>query len=234
MWSLFGLDPLIAVPIAAVAMAVVGYAVYRGVIKPVLGSTTLAQIIVTFGLSTLLRGIAQFAWTPDPRTVSTPLVGSVRLVIFGIVVTGPQVVSAVGALICTAALAWFVYRTDTGRAMQAVGESRENAALMGINPDRMYALAWTLAGTATGVAGALLINNFEVDPTAGVSFGLMSIVAVALGGFGSVIGAAIAGLAIGVVQGAVGLYLPSYTVAVALGVYLLVLVIRPQGLRGTR
>jgi branched-chain amino acid transport system permease protein len=234
MWSLFGLDPLVSIPIAAVVVATVGWLAYRGIIKPVLGSTSLAQMIVTFGLMTFLRGVAQFAWTSNPRTVAKALVGPLRFVVGGVVVTGAQLVSALAALACTAALAWFVYRTDTGRALQAVGEDPEGAALMGINTDRMFALAWTLAGAAAGVAGALLINSYEVDPFAGVTFGLMSIVTVALGGFGSVIGAAVAGVCIGIVQGAVGLYLPSYPLAAALAVYVLVLVVRPSGLRGTR
>lgn len=233
-WSLLGLDPLAAIPIAAVALGLVGFLVYRSIIRPVLGSSPLAQLVVTFGLLTLLRGLVQFVFTATPQRVDKPVVGAVRLVVGGVAVTGPQLVSALGALACTAALAWFVHRTETGRALQAVGEDPAGAALMGINSDRMYALSWTLAGVSTGVAGALLINNFGIDPLAGASFGIMSFIAVALGGFGSVLGAAMAGLTLGVVQGVVGLYFSGYTLTAALGIYLIVLVVRPQGLRGTR
>lgn len=233
-WSLAGLDPLAAIPIAAIGMGVVGFAVYRGIIRPILGSVQLAQLVVTFGLLTLLRGIAQLVFTASPHRVSNPLVSGIRVSIGGVALTGAQLVSAVGALVCTGALAWFVHRTETGRALQAVGEDAGGASLMGIDPDRMYALSWVLAGISTGVAGALLINNFSIDPLAGATFGIMSFVAVALGGFGSVLGAAVAGLALGIVQGVVGLYLPGYTLTAALGIYLLILVVRPTGLRGTR
>jgi branched-chain amino acid transport system permease protein len=233
-WSLAGLDPLVAIPIAAITLTIVAAGVYVGVIRPVLGSTQLAQMVVTFGLLTFLRGVVQFAFTATPRRVEDPWVGGIRVVIGGVAITGAQLVSAAGALVCTAALAWFVHRTETGRALQAVGEDPAGASLMGINANRMYGLAWALAGVSTGVAGALLINNFGIDPLAGAAFGIMSFIAVALGGFGSVLGAALAGLLLGVVQGVVGLYFSGYTLTAALGIYLLVLVVRPQGLRGTR
>jgi branched-chain amino acid transport system permease protein len=98
----------------------------------------------------------------------------------------------------------------------------------------MYALAWVIAGAATGVAGGLLMNGYSSSPTAGVTFVLMAFVVVALGGFGSIAGAAVAGLLVGVAQGVVGLYAPSYTLAAALALYLLVVLVRPQGLLGTR
>jgi branched-chain amino acid transport system permease protein len=233
-WSLAGLDPLAAIPVAAIGMALVGLVVYRGVIRPILGSVQLAQLVVTFGLLTLLRGVAQLVFSASPRRVPDPLVSDWRVSIAGVALTGAQLVSAAGALVCTGALAWLVHRTDLGRALQAVGEDAGGAALMGIDADRMFALSWVLAGMSTGVAGALLINSFSIDPLAGGNFGIMSFVAVALGGFGSVLGAAAAGLVLGVVQGVVGLYLPGYTLTAALGIYLLVLVVRPRGLRGTR
>lgn len=233
-WSLFGLDPLLAIPIAAIVLALVGVLVYQGAIRPVLGKNPLSQVIVTFGLLVFFRGLAQFLWTPNDRSVQNTIASGLRFQIGGIVVGGPQLVAAVGALLCTAAVAWFVNRTEMGRGLQAAGEDPAGAALMGINPDRMYALSWLLAGGTTGVAGALLINQHTVSPVAGAVFGLVSFVAVALGGFGSVGGAALAGLLIGVVYSVVGLYASAYATAAALGIYLVVVVARPQGLRGTR
>jgi branched-chain amino acid transport system permease protein len=128
----------------------------------------------------------------------------------------------------------FMNRTKTGGAIRAAGEDPAAASLMGIDTRRMYALAWIIAGAATGVAGGLLMNGYSASPTAGVMFVLMAFVVVALGGFGSIAGAAVAGLLVGVAQGVVGLYAPSYTLAAALALYLLVVLVRPQGLLGTR
>jgi branched-chain amino acid transport system permease protein len=233
-WSLFGLDPLVSLPVTGVSIAVVGALMYYGVIGPVLGRSPLAQIIATFGVQVMLRGLAQFLWTPDTRTISHVWAEGLRLRLGGVVVGGPQLVMAAGAVVTTLAVALFMNRTETGGAIRAAGEDPAAAALMGINPRRMYALAWLIAGGATGVAGGLLMNAYSTSPTAGVTFVLMAFVVVALGGFGSIAGAAVAGLLVGVVQGVVGLYASSYTLAAALAIYLLVVLVRPRGLLGTR
>jgi len=233
-WSLLGLDPLVSLPVTGVSIAVVGALMYYGVIGPVLGRSPLAQIIATFGVQVMLRGLAQFLWTPDTRTISHVWAEGLRLRLGGVVVGGPQLVMAAGAAVSTLAVALVMNRTETGGAIRAAGEDPVAAALMGINPKRMYALAWLVAGSATGVAGALLMNAYSTSPTAGVTFVLMAFVVVALGGFGSIAGAAVAGLLVGVVQGVVGLYASSYTLAAALAIYLLVVLVRPRGLLGTR
>jgi branched-chain amino acid transport system permease protein len=233
-WSMLGLDPLISVPAMGVAVALVGGLMYVGVVGRVLGRSLLAQVIVTFGLQVFLRGLAQFLWKPDTRTISDTWIGGVRWTLGPIVIGGPQVVMAVGAAIATVAVALFMNRTRLGSAIRAAGEDASAAALQGIDPRKMYALAWVIAGAAAGVAGGLLMNSYSASPTAGVTFALMAFVVVALGGFGSITGAALAGVLVGVAQGIVGLYAPSYTLAAALGLYLVVILLRPQGLLGTR
>lgn len=233
-WSALGLDPLVSAPIAGVSIALVGLLMYAGAVARVLGRSLLAQVIVTFGLQVFLRGLAQYLWTPDTRTVRNPLVGDLRWTVGSVVIGGPQVVMAAGAVITTAAVAFFMTRTSIGSAIRAAGEDPGAAALQGIDPRKMYALAWIVAGAAAGIAGALLMNSYSTSPTAGVMFVLMAFVVVALGGFGSITGAALAGLVVGVAQGLIGLYAPSYTLAAALGLYLLVILLRPQGLVGAR
>lgn len=233
-WSLFGLDPLVSLPLTGAAIAVTGALMYYGVIGPVLGKSPLAQIIATFGVQVFLRGLAQFLWTPDTRTVTSPWADGLRLEIAGVVIGGPQLVMALGALCATLAVALFMTRTRTGGAIRAAGEDPTAASLMGIDTRRMYALAWVIAGAATGIAGGLLMNSYSASPTAGVTFVLMAFVVVALGGFGSLAGAAVAGLLVGVAQGVVGFYAPTYTLVAALGLFLLVVLVRPQGLLGTR
>jgi len=233
-WSLVGLDPLVSLPIAGVSIGLVGGLMYLGVIGPVLGKSPLAQVIATFGVQVFLRGLAQFLWTPDTRTVRHAWAEGVRLHLGGVVVGGPQLVMAGGALLTTLGVAALMNRTRLGGAIRAAGEDPAAAALMGIDPRRMYALAWVIAGTATGLAGGLLMNAYSASPTAGVTFVLMAFVVVALGGFGSITGAAIAGLLLGAAQGVVGRYASSYTLVAALAVYLLVVLFRPRGLLGTR
>lgn len=233
-WSVLGLDPILSVPIAGVSIAITGAVMYFGAVGRVLGKSPLAQVIVTFGIQVFLRGLAQFLWTPNTRTVPRPWAGELRWSVAGVVIGGPQVIMAVGALLATLAVAYFMNRTRLGGAVRAAGEDPGAASLMGIDPRRMYALCWVIAGVATGVAGALLMNSYSASPTAGVTFVLIAFVVVALGGFGSITGAAFAGLLVGVAQGVVGLYAPSYTLAVALALYLVIVLVRPQGLLGIR
>lgn len=233
-WSLFGLDPLVSLPITGAAIVVTGALMYYGVIGPVLGRSPLAQIIATFGVQVFLRGLAQFLWTPDTRTITGAWADDLRLRFAGVVIGGPQLVMAAGALVTTLGVALLMNRTRIGGAIRAAGEDPTAASLMGIDPKRMYALAWMIAGAATGIAGGLLMNAYSASPTAGVTFVLMAFVVVALGGFGSIAGAAVGGLLVGVAQGVVGLYAPAYTLAIALALYLVVVLVRPQGLLGTR
>src|SRR4029077_14832209 len=98
----------------------------------------------------------------------------------------------------------------------------------------MYLLAWIVAGLSIGVAGALLANYYPITPDAGATFGLVAFVTVTLGGFGSVKGAALAGVSLGVIQDVVGIYAPAYGFAAIFVLYLAVVLVRPQGLFGAR
>ena len=126
-------------------------------------------------------------------------------------------------------------RTMLGSRLLAVAEDRNAAMLMGIRPDRMQALAWGVGAASTGVAGALIALFFYISPTVGESLTLIAFVVVCLGGFGSVPGALIAGLAIGVIE-ALSAYLIGavYQDVVVYALFLVVLWVRPQGLLGTR
>src|SRR4029077_7451253 len=115
----------------------------------------LAQIFGTFGLSVFLQNAAQFLWKPDFRTLGNTLVSGQRIAIAGVFISGPQLAAAAGAVATTLALWWVLARTETGRALLATAEDRQAAALMGINPDRMFALAWGIGAACVGAAGAL-------------------------------------------------------------------------------
>ncbi|HZK67321.1 MAG TPA: branched-chain amino acid ABC transporter permease [Chloroflexota bacterium] len=234
MWSLFGLDPLVSLPITVALMAILGVAVYRGLIKPILHAPMLAQIFATFGLAVFLRSAAQFLWTPNFRVVQNPIVGSdSRIDLGGIFIGGPQLVAALGAIVTFALIYWLVERTEVGRAMMATAEDRETAALMGIDSDKMFTLAWAIGAGCVGVAGALLANFYYIQPEVGVVFGLTTFVVVAMGGFGSIPGALIAGILVGLIQVIAGFVIdPAWKFAVVLAIYLLVVFVRPQGLLG--
>jgi branched-chain amino acid transport system permease protein len=233
-WSLARIDPAASIPIAAAAIAVLAMLAYQVLIKPVLKGPVLSQIIVTFGLLVFLQGAAQRVFSADVRGVPSPLLDTFKLQLGTVVAGGPQLAAALGALLFTGLIWWFLSRTELGSAVSAVSQDADAARLMGINPDRVHLLAWAIAGASVGAAAALLMSFFTVDPTAGGNFGLVAFVVVSLGGFGSLRGALAAGLALGVVQDLVGLYSPPYAFAAIFALYLAVVLIRPQGLFGTR
>lgn len=227
-----GLDPLVALPLVAGLLYLIGHIVYRTVIKRVLDAPPVAQITATFGLALFLRALAHFIFKADYRQVQEKLVDG-RIDIFGIMVGTPQLVAAVGAFVLTGILYWFIMKTETGWALQAVSQNKQAAALMGINVDRFFAMAWGLGLGSLGVAGALLANFYYIHPEVGLIFGGLAFVTVALGGFGSVQGALVAGLIIGLAESLAGLWDPTLKYAVVFSIYLLVVFVRPRGLMGT-
>jgi branched-chain amino acid transport system permease protein len=233
-WSfaLLGIDPLYSLPAVTLALFVLGAATYYLLIKRIINAPMLSQIFVTFGLLIFLRGLAQFLWTADYRAVPHSLLsGSIQ--VSGIYIGLPQFVAAVGAVVCNGLIFLFLKKTRAGMALEAVAEDKEAARLMGINSDRMFALAWGIGIASVGVAGALLASFYYVFPEVGGNFGLVAFVVVALGGFGSVVGAFIAGVVVGLVEVMSGYLLaPSIKFVVVLALYLVVVLARPQGLLG--
>lgn len=231
-WALWGIDPLVSLPGVAIGLALLGLAVYAIVIRPVLRGSFLAQIFATFGLGILLRGAAQFAFTPSYRQVGETL-SSGNFVLGWLHLGLPQVVAAGAALIVSGLLFALLDRTTIGTALRATAEDRVAAELMGIDTRRVFALAWSLGIGTVGAAGALLATYLPVFPDVGAVFGLLAFVTVAFGGFGSVTGAMLAGILIGIVTSLGGLLVdPAYKFAIAYALYLVVLFLRPQGLLG--
>lgn len=234
MYTLWGVDPLFSLPVCAVLMFLVGVVTYRLIIRRVLHAPMLAQIFSTFGLMIFLRNAAQMAWKPDYRAIGENLLTG-RIELGGVFIGVPQLVASLGGILATGLLYWFLHKTELGLALQATAENKTAASLMGINSDWMFALAWGLSAASVGIAGALLSSFYYIFPEVGYLFGLIAYVVVALGGFGSVTGAFIAGVIVGLVE-VLGGYLlaPAYKYVVVYILYLVVVLLRPQGLLGTR
>ncbi len=232
LWSLFGLDPLFALPLCAILMFGLGIGTHYGIIRHILHAPMLVQICATFGLAIFLRASAQFLWTPDPRTITDSLVEG-RMEVLGVFLGLPQIVASVGSLAAFALLYLFITRSDTGLALQATAQDRQAAALMGIPAERMYALGWGIGSACVGIAGVLLATFRPVDPEVGALYALLAYVAVALGGFGSILGSLFAGLLIGQMEALAGWLIdPSYKYVIIFSLYLAVVFLRPQGLFG--
>jgi branched-chain amino acid transport system permease protein len=142
-------------------------------------------------------------------------------------------VAGVAGLVLTVGMHMLLTRTMIGSKILAVAEDRSAAKLVGIRPDRMQALAWGLASATAGIAGALIATFFYISPTVGATLALIAFVVVSFGGFGSVPGALVAGLIIGLVQGLSAFYIGAvYQDVIVYAVFVLILWVRPQGLMG--
>jgi len=232
LFALWGIDPMFSIVVCAALLFLIGVVTHKVLIRRIMDAPMLAQIFATFGLMIFIQNLAFFLWKPDYRSISSSMVSG-RFEFMGVYVGLPQLVAAAGALVTTGILFYLINRTELGRALRATSEDREAAALMGINTENMYSLAWGLGAACVGVAGALLSIFYPIFPQVGMVFGLTAFVVVVLGGFGSIAGAFIAGIIVGFVQVGSGLlFPPAYKMAFVFGLFLLVVFIRPQGLLG--
>lgn len=232
MFALFALDPMLTLPLTVLMLFAFGVVLYKLVIRRITNAPMVSQIFTTFGLMILLRGVAQFFWRPDFRSIENSWVsGTVKLGVFQL--GRPQLVAGAGAIVVTLAVYFFLHRTKWGAALEATAADKEAAQLMGIDSHKMFALAWGIGAACAGAAGGLLSTFFPIFPEVGANFILIAFVVVNLGGFGSVAGAFWAGILVGVIEVMGGLLLgPEYKMAVVLVVFLAVLMFRPQGLLG--
>ena len=231
-WTLAKLDPLVSLPLVAIALGALGWAVYHGIIRWVLDGPMLAQIFATFGLAILLRSLAQFFFGVDFLTVSEPLLAG-RVAVGPLFLGVPQLAASVTALGAFVGLYLFLSRSETGLALQATAQDRQAASLMGIDTQRMFALGWAVGSACVGVAGGLLAMFFYIFPEVGAPFALLAYVTVALGGFGNVPATLLAGVLVGLVEALGGLMVtPALKYALVFLMYLAVVLWRPQGLFG--
>ena len=232
MFSLYALDPLFTLPLTALFLFALGVVIYKLVISKIANAPMVSQLFTTFGLMLLFRGIAQFLWKPDFRTVEKSLVSG-NFSLAGIQVGTPQLTAGAGAILVTLGVYLFITKTRLGAALEATAADKEAARLMGIDSQKMFALAWGIGAACAGVAGGLLSTFFPIFPDVGANFILIAFVVVNLGGFGSIVGALIAGILVGVIEVMGGFLLgPQYKMAIVLALFLAVLMFRPQGLMG--
>ena len=199
-YTLLGAGPLLGAPIAMLVLATVGVIVYFGLIRDIMKGPMLAQILGTFGLALLLR--YSVFWWFGANFLSLPenIVGG-TFDILGLRLEASRLLAGAVALLVTLGLhlsADAHVRSD--RKCWRWRRIPPPAQLMGIRPDTMQAIAWAIAAGATGIAGALIATFFYIVPTVGETLGIVAFVTVSLGGFGSVPGALVAGLLIGVIE----------------------------------
>ncbi len=229
-WAKLGLDPLVASPLAFAAGFVLAAALERTMIRRVLKAPPVAQVFLTVGLLIVLENVALLLFGSGYRSVQTGYQTSAWKVgpLFASV---PYLAAFALSAVSTAALWLFLRHTWYGRAMRATAQDRMAAALLGIDPERMYQLAFALGAGLTAFGGAVILPYITVSPSVGGQFVVLMFTVVVLGGLGDVGGAVVGGIAVGVVQSLSSLVFPIQLQNLVLFlVFLAVLAFRPQGL----
>lgn len=198
-YAFFGLDPLLSAVVAGAGIFLVGAVVERAIIEPIIATPPLAQVFATVGLSIVLTNGAAVAFGTDFHGVKTAY-QSASVPLLGAHVAVPFLLAFGFAAVIAGVLYTFLTFTDLGRAMRATSQNRMAATLLGINPRRIYMLAFGIGVGLAAVAGAVVLPYTVVHPTIGAQYVLIMYTVVVLGGLGSIRGAAVAGLVVGVVQ----------------------------------
>lgn len=232
LYTILKLDPVLSTPICALVSFVFGVLIHKFLIKPLLRAEMLTQIIATFGLGLFLSSLAQFLWTPNFRTIPNTVL-NLKVSFLGISIRAAQGIIIVFSVTILFILFWIINKTEFGRGILAVSEDKETASLMGINPDVTYMLTWGIGLACVGVTGALLSGIYYIFPLVGGSFGLLSFIAVAMGGFGSIPGAFFGAFLVGFIQVfAAYFFLPSLKLLAVFVFFIAVLLFKPQGFLG--
>jgi branched-chain amino acid transport system permease protein len=231
---LLGLDPYVAAPILAFAFFGLGYGLQRLVIGPASCGEDRNYLLVTLGLAVVIENTLLYAFRADTRTINLTYA-------FDVIELGPAFLAvprlvAFTVVAAIALLLWLLMRwTDTGKAIRAVAREKLGAELSGIDVAHIYAVTFGLGTACLAIAACLLIPTYYVNPHAGNAFVLIAFTIVVLGGMGSVPGALLAGLLVGVVESLSGLYLGESLGQIGIfGIFIVALLFRPTGLFGAR
>lgn len=234
LFTAYGLDPLILiVPIAAVLFAF-GYLLQRGIINPFINRPEHSQFMLLVAVALILVNLQLIVFGPDAQGVHTGY--SFDSYALGpLIVDAAKVYAAVAALAVAAALFAFFRFTLLGKAIRACADNYNGALVVGLNVKRLYALTFGIGAACVGAAGAMLMVVIDVTPAIGPAYTLLAFVIVITGGLGSMPGALLGGILIGVTEALGGLlFTPSAKSMFAFGLLVLVLLFRPQGILGKK
>ncbi|MCD6210514.1 MAG: branched-chain amino acid ABC transporter permease [Methanophagales archaeon] len=246
-YTLSGVNPYLIIVLAMILLGIIGVFIERLCFRPIKGTGKLNEIFLSLGLIYLFQNLAALLWTTDSRSIHSPYsnvsvsVGSVRLPLDYIIIILFTIVFLI-------AFQLFMKRTTIGRAMRATSQNRDAAALMGINVERMDMLSFALGSALAAAAGSLwLISGQIVDPYMGSIPAIKAFAVVIIGGLGSIPGAIVAGLTLGIAENVVPLFMQSFAGllgvsmsftawkdTIAFFILIIVLVIKPTGIFGEK
>ncbi len=232
LFAFVGLNPYLALLLVAVMGLLIGFVIYLIAVHRVLNAPPLSSLLSTFAVSMMIIGVGTSVFSTNFRNVNYSL-GTLQA--GPITVTNTRLAACVVAILVTAGLYYFLYRTRLGKYVRAVANNRDAAELMGIPSTRVLAFSFGLGTMLAAIAGGLIATLLPFTILSGSIYELKSFVIVVLGGLGNPLGALIGGLILGMIEGLVPVFMKTTWVPVLEFVlFVVILLIRPQGLFGAR
>ena len=231
-FTMLGLDPFVSIVLVAPLLFLWGAFLQKVFINRVLNALPQNQILLTIGLGLVMSNTVMLIFTSDYRILTTGYSSS-SYSLGDISISQPLLFAFLITAAITAALYWFLLKTDTGQAIRATAQDRDAAQLMGINVRAMSVLAFGIGSALAGAAGALISPTYYIFPQVGSAFTLKAFVVVVLGGMGSVVGATLGGVLVGLTESLAAVYVASGLKELVVFVaFLAVLLFKPSGLLG--
>ena len=219
-----GLHPLLGVPIAALAMYVIGWALYRGFLFRIVDKDLFISILATFGLSILIQQLANQLFGANIRTVESGL-GSISLAGGSLVVSQVKLVGFAIALVCGGALVAFLRTSRLGQAIRATAQNARAARVLGIDTSRVYATTFAINGALCGAAGGLVAMTWVIHPYLGLTYTIRAFMIAIVAGIGNLAGVIFAGTGLGIAENLAGFLLGAeYQAAFVFSLLVLILV----------
>jgi len=232
LFTALGIDPFLTIPVSMVVLFVLGYLLQRFIINRVIPYGVFMTLVLTFGLSLFFIDVALIAFSGDYRSV-TPGYAGAGMVFAGVVISYQRLAIFVVSLLLVLALHAYLTRSKLGRAIRATALNRASAQLLGVNVTSIYAITFGIGAAMAGAAGSLLSMTITITPFLGNAFIGKAFVVATLGGLGTIQGALVGGLILGLAESfGASLIGPSYQHAIGFGILVLVLILRPEGIMG--
>ena len=230
----FGLPPLVGVLLAMVVCTILGMVIERLAYKPLRQAPSLAVLITAIGVSYFLQNSALLLWKSYPKVFTSVVgTGSVKLFDGQLTVTHVAIVTVLACVVIMLALTWFTGRTKMGKAMRACSEDKAAAQLMGIDVDRTISMTFAIGSALAAIAGVLLCSTYpSLMPTTGSLPGIKAFTAAVFGGIGSIPGAMLGGILLGIIEIFAKAFNTNISDAVVFAVLIVVLLVKPTGLLG--
>ena len=230
-----GMPPLVGVLVSMVVCTLLGITIEGLAYKPLRGTPSLAVLITAIGVSYFLQNAAQLIWSSNPKSFTSIVSNIQPFHLFGdLTITGEVIITVVASVLIMAGLTWFTGSTRIGKSMRAVSEDRDAAQLMGINVNRTISITFAIGSALAAIAGVLMCSSIPtLTPTTGSMPGIRAFTAAVFGGIGSIPGAMLGGILLGIIETFAKAYLSTqFSDAIVFGVLIIILLVKPAGLLG--